>query len=47
MQGRKLHDWPFRDRPEVNGAFFVLVLVGVMLMVWIVVLMAVINADVH
>lgn len=44
---RKIYDWPFRDRPEVNGAFFTLVLIGVVVMVWIVVLMAVINADVQ
>lgn len=27
---RKLYDWPFRDRPEVNGALFTLTLFGVL-----------------
>lgn len=42
---RKLHDWPFPGRPEVNGAVFVVLIAGSLLLVWIVILMAVINAN--
>lgn len=30
---RKFYDWPFRDRPEINGAFF-----AVVFFVWMTVL---------
>lgn len=39
------HDWPFAGRPAINGAFFAVAIAGALLIVWIVVLMAVINAQ--
>lgn len=41
---RKLYDWPFRGRPEINGAIFMFLLIGVLIAVWLIVLMAVINS---
>lgn len=41
---RKLYDWPFRNKPELNGAVVMFLLVGVLVLVWLVILMGVINS---
>ena len=41
---RRMHEWPFQRLPMLNGVIWATVLMGVLMMCWIVVILAVINA---